>query len=152
MVRLKKLQNTSTVLTSGWTPEERVTKKAIKGAFLTAVGKELTCTYLTRGPEIGSRSALVVAACVLQLATSSSAPRARCYGKKVLDQLTFGTSCSMTKAVSSAGMLVRQRWRRSSTDGSQSLCFTRGMRRMLSLSNTSSILSSDTRTGHVSQP
>ncbi len=53
---------------------------------------------------------------------------------------------------SSAGMLVRQRRRRSSTDGTQSLRLTRRMRRMLSLSKTSNILSSATRTGHVSQP
>ncbi len=34
----------------------------------------------------------------LQLASSSSAPRTRWCGKeKVFDQLTFGTSCSMTK-------------------------------------------------------
>ncbi len=48
----------------------------------------------TRGPEIGSRSALIVVAHVF----SSSAPRARRRGKEeILDQLTFGTSCGMTK-------------------------------------------------------
>ncbi len=48
----------------------------------------------TRGPEIGSRSALIVVAHVF----SSSAPRARRCGKeKVLDKLTFGTSCGMSK-------------------------------------------------------
>ncbi len=36
--------------------------------------------------------------------------------------------------MTSAGMLVRQRWRRSSSDGTQSLSLTRRMRQMLSLS------------------
>ncbi len=44
--------------------------------------------------------------------------------------------------MSSAGMLVRQERRRSSTDGKQSLYLTRRMRRMLSLSKTSNIFSS----------
>ncbi len=39
-------------------------------------------------------------------------------------------------------MLVRQRGRRSSADGTQSLHLTHRMRQMLSLSNTSNILSS----------
>ncbi len=53
---------------------------------------------------------------------------------------------------SSAGILVRQRRRCISTDGTQSLHLTRRMRRVLSLSKTSNILLSATRTSHVSQP
>ncbi len=83
----------------------------------------------------------------LQLTSSSSEPRARWRGKeKVLDQFTFGTSCGPNQrsvlCTSSAGILVRQRLRRSSTDGTQSLHLTRRMWRMLSLSKTSNILSS----------
>ncbi len=49
-----------------------------------------------RGPEVGSRSALIVVAHVFSL----SAPQERrCGQEKVLDQLTFGTSCSMAKPV-----------------------------------------------------
>ncbi len=44
----------------------------------------------------------------LQLATSSSAPRARrCGNEKVLDQLTFGTSCGMTKPASLTKARIR---------------------------------------------
>ncbi len=56
----------------------------------------------------------------IQLASSSSAPRARrCGKKKVLDQLTSGTSSGMTKPAvpSLGGKLLRWRRRRSSTDG-----------------------------------
>ncbi len=79
----------------------------------------------------------------LQLASSSSAPRAGWYGKeKVLDQPTFGTSCSMSLlCTSSASLLVRRRRRHSSTDRTQSLRLMCRMRRMLSLSKTSNILS-----------
>ncbi len=52
----------------------------------------------TRGPESGSRSALIVVGRGLQLVSSSSAPRTRRCGKeKVLDQLIFDTSCSMAE-------------------------------------------------------
>ncbi len=48
----------------------------------------------TRGPEIG----LDRGRPFLQLASSSSAPRARrCGQEKVFDQLTFGTSTCMSK-------------------------------------------------------
>ncbi len=53
---------------------------------------------------------------------------------------------------STAGMLAKERWRRSSTDGTQSLRLTRRMQRMLSLSKTSNILPTATRTSHASQP
>ncbi len=84
----------------------------------------------------------------LQLASSASSLRARCYGmEKVLDQLTFGTSCSMT--IPAEPSLYERRG--SSTDGTQSLRLTRRRQRMLLLSKTSNILSSVTGTGHVSR-
>ncbi len=52
----------------------------------------------TRGSEVGSRSALIVVAmssAVLQLICATCAA---VWEKKFLDQLTFGTSCSMTKS------------------------------------------------------
>ncbi len=57
----------------------------------------------------------------LQLASRSSAPRAaRCGKENVLDQLTCGTSCGMTKpAEPSLHERLRQRRRRSSTDDTQ---------------------------------
>ncbi len=97
----------------------------------------------TRGPEIGSRSALIVVAHVFSwpparlrhvqggvgrrmfLISSPSGRLAACPNQRSL------------LCTSSAGMLVRQRRRRSSTDGTQSPRLTRRMRRMLSLSKTS---------------
>ncbi len=111
-----------------------------------------------RGPEIGSRSAFIMVAHVFSwpptqlhhvqggvgrrrhLLSSPSGRFAACPNQRSL------------LCTSSAGMLVRQRRRRSSTDGMQSLRLTRSMRRKLSLSKTSNILSSATRTSHVSQP
>ncbi len=75
----------------------------------------------TRSPDISSRSALIVVAHVWHVQTSS------------------------------AMMLVRQRQRRRSTDGTQFLRLTCRMRRLLLLSRNSNILSSASRTGHVSQ-
>ncbi len=94
----------------------------------------------------------------LQMAPSSSAPRARrCGEEKVLDQLTFGTSCNMTKPAEPSLLekcrcACKARRRRSSTDGTQSLRLTRRMRRMLPLSKTFNIIRSATRKCYVSQP
>ncbi len=101
----------------------------------------------TRGPEIGSRPALIVVAHVFScppaclrhvrggvgrrrsLISSPSGRLAACPNQR-------GLLCT-----SSVGNPVRQRRRRSSTDGTQPMRLTRKMRRMLSLSTTSNILS-----------
>ncbi len=108
----------------------------------------------TRGPESGSRLALIVVAHVLTW------PPARLrYVRGAMEwRRSLISSLSARLAVwpnqrsllctSRACMLAKQRRRRSSTDGIQSLRPTRRMRRMLLLSKASNIHSSVT--GHVS--
>ncbi len=74
--------------------------------------------------------------------------------KRGFDQLTFGTSCSMTNPAEPslheqcryASEPVR---RRSSAAGTQSLCLTCRTRRLLPLSKASDILSSVSCAGHI---
>ncbi len=70
-------------------------------------------------------------------------------------KLGWGSQALFLSNLAPGAMLKQpqqQRWQRSSTDGTQSPRLTHRMRRMLSLSKTSNILSSATRTGHVSPP
>ncbi len=112
----------------------------------------------TRGPESGSRSALIVVAHVFSWPPARLRHMRGGVGRRIsLISSPSGrlAACPNQRSLlctSSVGMLVRQRRRRSSTDGTQSLHLTRRMRRMLSLSKASNILSPATRTGHVSQP
>ncbi len=110
-----------------------------------------------RGPEIGSRSALIVVDHVFSWLPARLRHVRGGVGRRMsLIRSPSGrlAACPNQRSLlctSSAGMLVRQKRRCSSTDGTQSLRLTRRMRWMLSLSKTSNILSFATRTGHVSQ-
>ncbi len=112
----------------------------------------------TRGPEIGSRSALIVVAHVFSWPPArlrrvrGGVGRRRSLISSPSGRLAACPNQRSLLRTSSAGMLVRQGRRCSSTDGTQSLGLTRRMRRMLSLIKTSNVLSLATRTGHVSQP
>ncbi len=102
----------------------------------------------TRGPDIGSTSALIVVAHVFSWPLArlhhvrGGIGRRRSLISSPSGRLAAWPNQRSLLYTSSAGILVRQRRRRSSTDGTQSLRLTRGMRRMLSLSKTSNILSS----------
>ncbi len=94
----------------------------------------------TRGPESGSRSALIVIAHVFSWPPARLRHVRGCVGgSRSLISSPSGrlAACPNQRSLlctSSAGMLVRQRRRRSSTDGTKSLRFTRRMRcRMLKL-------------------
>ncbi len=107
----------------------------------------------TRGPEIGSSSAKTVVAHVFTWPPARQGGVGR---RKSLISLPSGRLSAYPNqrsllCTSSAWMLVRQRRRRSSTDGTQSLRLTCRMRRMLPLSKTSNIPPSATLTGHVSR-
>ncbi len=92
----------------------------------------------TRGPEIGSRSALIVVAHVVSWPPArlrhvrGGVGRRRSLISSPLGRLAACPNQRSLLCTSSAGMLVRQRRRRSSTDGTQSLRLMRRMRRMLS--------------------
>ncbi len=119
----------------------------------------LHCAWLkTRGPDIGSRSALIVVARVFSWPPArlrhvrGGVAKRRPLISSPSGRLAAYQNHRSLLCTSNVGLLVRLWRRRSSTDGTQSLRFTRRMRRMLSLSKTANILSSATRTGHVSQP
>ncbi len=107
----------------------------------------LTQTF-TRGPEIGSRSSLVVVAHVFSWPSTLLRQVRGGVGRR--RSLASSPTQRNLLCTSIAGMFVRGRRRRSSKDGTQSLRLMRRMRWMLSLSRTSNILSSATRTFHVS--
>ncbi len=112
----------------------------------------------TRGTEIVSRLALIVVAHVF----SWPPARLRHVRGRVGRRRSLASSPSWRLAAwpnqwsllctRSAGMLKRQRRRRSSTHGTQPLRLKRKMRWMLSLPKTFSIRSSASRTGHGSHP
>ncbi len=83
----------------------------------------------------------------------SFSPRARRYGQEEVPVSSHRgqTNEALFERVVPC-MLVRWRQRHSSAFGTQSLHFMCRMWRVLSLSKTAGILSSATRTGHVSQP
>ncbi len=81
----------------------------------------------------------------LQLACSPISPQARpCGPKEDSDQFALRTWPNQ-RSLLCAGILVRGRWCRSYAIGTQSLCFTCGMRWMLSLSKIASVFSSASR-------
>ncbi len=102
----------------------------------------------TRSPEIGSRSALIVVAHVFSWPAArlrhvrGGVGRRRSLINSRSGRLAACPNQRSLLCTSGAGMLVRQRRRRRSADGTESLRLTRRMRRMLSLSKTSNILSS----------
>ncbi len=112
----------------------------------------------TRGPERYSRSALIVVAHVFRWPPVRSrnvrggVGRRRSLISSPSGRLEAWPNQRSLLCTSSASILVGQRWQRSSTSATQFLCLTRRIRRMLSLSKTSNILSSASRTGHISQP
>ncbi len=110
------------------------------------------------GPVSGSRSALIVVAHVFSWPPArlhhvrGGVERRRALISSPSGRLVVRPNQRILLCTNSAGILVRQRRRRSSTDGTQSLRLTRRMRWMLSFSKASNVLSSATRTGHASQP
>ncbi len=100
-----------------------------------------------------SRSALVVVAHVFSCPPArlrqvrGGVGRRRSLISSPLGRLAAWPKRRSPLCTSSAGMQVRKRRRRSSTDGTQSLRLTRRMQRMLSLSKSSNMFSTPIRTG-----
>ncbi len=101
----------------------------------------------TRGPEIGSGSALIAVAHVFSWPpvrlrhVRGGVGRSRSLISSPSGRLAAWPSQKSLLCTSSAGILVRWRWHRTSTDGTQSFRLTRRTWRMLPLS-FSNILSS----------